>query len=104
MQRFADERMSVVVVYPVLWECYSLIVRRHPLTSAHAWITEVQNNSYLVAPNGDDELAAIRLPPRYADQPITLFDAILAVMNVRFDLPVWTLDHHFDVMRVSVWR
>ena len=40
----------------------------------------------------------------YPDQPITLFDALLAVMSERFDLPVWTFDHHFDVMRVAVWR
>jgi hypothetical protein len=29
----------------------------------------------------------------YPDQSITLFDAILA-----------TFDHHFDTMRVDVWR
>ena len=104
MQRLVDERTSVVVLFPVLWECYSLIVRRHTLASAHAWMSEVRSNGYLVAPNADDYFAATQWPPRYADQPITLFDSILAVMSIRFDLPVWTFDHHFDVIRIRVWR
>jgi predicted nucleic acid-binding protein len=40
----------------------------------------------------------------FKDQPITLFDATVAVLAQRTGLPVWTYDHHFDVMRVPVWR
>jgi predicted nucleic acid-binding protein len=38
------------------------------------------------------------------DQSITLFDALVAAMSGRLGLEVWTYDHHFDVMRVGVWR
>ena len=60
--------------------------------------------SYIIAPEAEDVAAAMQLPSRYRDQPITLFDAILAVMSDRLALPVWTFDFHFDVMQVSVWR
>jgi predicted nucleic acid-binding protein len=35
---------------------------------------------------------------------ITLFDALAATLADRLGLEVWTHDHHFDVMRVAVWR
>ena len=36
------------------------------------------------------------------DQPITLFDALVATLGRRLGLEVWTYDHHFDVIRVAV--
>jgi predicted nucleic acid-binding protein len=39
-----------------------------------------------------------------ADQRISLVDATLAALASRMELEVWTYDHHFDVMRVPVWR
>jgi predicted nucleic acid-binding protein len=33
-----------------------------------------------------------------------LFDATVAVLAQRTGSQVWTYDHHFDVMRVPVWR
>ena len=41
---------------------------------------------------------------RYRDQDLSLFDAIAAVVSERLSLPVWTYDHHFDVIRADVWR
>ncbi len=35
---------------------------------------------------------------------ITLVDATVAALALRLGLEVWTYDHHFDVMRVPVWR
>lgn len=46
----------------------------------------------------------MEIPLRYPDQSITLFDAILAVLSDRLALPIWTFDHHFDVMGSDVWR
>jgi hypothetical protein len=40
----------------------------------------------------------------FKDQPITLFDATVAVLAQRTGLRVWTYDHHFDVMRAPIWR
>lgn len=33
-----------------------------------------------------------------------MFDALVAVVSDRLSVPVWTCDHDFDVMGVSVWR
>jgi len=44
------------------------------------------------------------LPYRNQDISLSLFDAVLAAMSDRLEAPVWTFDHHFDVMRVDVWR
>jgi hypothetical protein len=33
-----------------------------------------------------------------------LFNATLAVLAARLGVAVWTYDHHFDIMRVEVWR
>jgi predicted nucleic acid-binding protein len=38
------------------------------------------------------------------DQRITLFDATIAAVAANLGLEVWTYNHHFDVMRVPVWR
>jgi hypothetical protein len=40
----------------------------------------------------------------YRDQDISLFDVVLAAMSDRLKAPVRTFDHHFDVMKVKVWR
>jgi predicted nucleic acid-binding protein len=49
-------------------------------------------------------LTAVQYIQRYSDQPITLADGVLAVLSQRLSLPVWTFDHHFDVMRANRWR
>jgi predicted nucleic acid-binding protein len=41
---------------------------------------------------------------RFPGRRITLTDAVLATMSPRLRLPVWTYDHHFDIMQVEVWR
>ncbi|HET9212282.1 MAG TPA: hypothetical protein VFR03_17895 [Thermoanaerobaculia bacterium] len=55
-------------------------------------------------PVEEDYLEALHLLSFYPDQDITLCDGVLAVLSSQFELPVWTFDHHFDVMQVQVWR
>jgi hypothetical protein len=61
-------------------------------------------NSKFVNPAAEDYLNAATRLATFTDQSITLFDAVLAVLSARLELQVWTYDHHFDVMRASVWR
>jgi predicted nucleic acid-binding protein len=58
----------------------------------------------LVNPEPQHYLAAVTMLATYEDQPLTLADAVLAVLSRDLALPVWTFDHHFDVMRAAVWR
>ena len=58
----------------------------------------------LVNPRREDYLEAGRRAGLYSDQKITLFDALSAVLSDELEVPIWTYDHHFDVMRAAVWR
>jgi predicted nucleic acid-binding protein len=64
----------------------------------------LQHGSALINPTSEDYSAAFELSERFADQPISLHDATLAVLSRRLDTVTWTFDHHFDLMGVAVWR
>jgi predicted nucleic acid-binding protein len=38
----------------------------------------------------------------YPDQRSPCIDAVYAALAERLDLPVWTFDHHFDVMGSAI--
>ena len=67
------------------------------------WLTDIADTS-LINPTPDDYRQAEAKFRGLSDQPITMFDAVAAVVATRLRLQVWTYDHHFDVMRVGVWR
>jgi predicted nucleic acid-binding protein len=103
MQKFDQERREIVVAYSTLLETYSLILFRLGKSTATDWLADIADAS-LINPSPEDyRLAAAKLRG-FADQPITLFDAVAATVATRLRLEVWTYDHHFDVMRVGVWR
>lgn len=104
MTNLADAGISVVILYPILSEAYSLILYRLGFPSASAWLDDVRAGSAWLNPSPQDYRDATVLVCRYPDQTITLFDATLATVASRLSLPVWTYDHHFDTMRVPVWR
>jgi len=103
LQRLARNRREVLVSSPILLEAYSLVRRRFDQSTAFGWLTEI-GEATLVNPTPEDYRQAMAKVQTYADQPITLFDATLAVLALRLGLQVWTYDHHFDAMRVPVWR
>jgi len=104
LKRSNRDRRSVVVVYPILLESYTLVLYRLGKEAASAWLGETMAGASLVNPAVEDYRAATAKVLSFKDQPITLFDATVAVLAQRTGLPVWTYDHHFDVMRVPVWR
>lgn len=71
---------------------------------AASWLNNILSGAALVNPTPDDYHEAYNKIQGYSDQRITLFDAIVAVLAGRLGVQVWTYDHHFDVMRVEVWR
>jgi predicted nucleic acid-binding protein len=103
MQRLDQEGREIVVAYSTLLEAYSLVLFRLGKSTATDWLIDIADAS-LINPSPEDyRLAAAKLRG-LADQPITLFDAVAAAVATRLRLEVWTYDHHFDVMRVPVWR
>ena len=103
MQALAREKRRVVVAYPILLEAHNLVLRRLGTSAALDWLTDM-NSVAFINPTPQDYRQAMARIEALADQTVTLFDATVAVLATRLRLDVWTYDHHFDVMRVRVWR
>ena len=103
LRQLDSERKQVVVAYPTLLEAYTLILFRLGRNAASNWLTDIADASLINPTPQDYRLAGSRLRS-LPDQPITLFDATIAALATRLGLAVWTYDHHFDLMRVRVWR
>ena len=104
VSRLNSERLSVAVSFPILCESYSLVLYRLGTTRAQAWLGAVRGRASLVNLSPQDYEAAADLISGYPDQRLSFFDAVTAVLSERLGLPVWTYDHHFDLMQVEVWR
>jgi len=102
--RIAGQGGTVVVPFPTLLECHSLVLKRLGNRIARKWLAELIVGAGLMNPHRDDYLAAGQRLRSFADQPITLCDAVVAVLADQLHLSVWTFDHHFDVMGTAVWR
>ncbi len=90
--------------YPILLESYSLVMRKLGNRVAHAFLAQLTSTSIFVNATAEDyQEAAVAILP-YRDQDMSLFDAVLAQMSDRLEAPLWTLDHHFEVMKANVWR
>jgi len=92
------------VAYPTLAEAYTLVLYRLGSEAASSWLSDVRSGVALVNPTPEDYHDAMQRLLAFPDQPITLFDATLAVLCSRMGAEVWTYDHHFDLMRIAVWR
>lgn len=103
LRKLDREKREVVVAYPTLLEAYTMVRRRLGRNAASDWLTDM-TDAVLVNPTPEDYRQAVARIGALADQPITLFDATVATLATRLNLEVWTYDHHFDVMRVAVWR
>jgi len=103
MERLEQEGLETVVAYSTLLEAYSLVLFRLGKGTATDWLTDIADAA-LINPSPEDYHLAAATLRGLADQPITLFDAVAAAVATRLRLKVWTYDHHFDVMRVPVWR
>ncbi len=104
LARLQAQNLKVVVPYPILLESYSLVMRKLGIQQAHALLAQVTDTSFLENATTEDYQDASVTILQYRDQDLTLFDTVLAAMSDRLEVPVWTFDHHFDVMRANVWR
>lgn len=104
VQRIREDALAVIVPYPVLMETYSLLLRRTRPHTAQSWLEPFTERVGLISPTAEDYARAVTLVARYPDQRISLFDALVAVLAEQLNLPVWTFDSDFDVLRTKVWR
>jgi predicted nucleic acid-binding protein len=103
LQKLNRDRHEIVILYSTLLEAYSLIMFRLSRDVASNWLLDMAQTA-LLNPTSEDYWQAAARIRALTDQSITLFDAVAAVVATRLKLDVWTYDHHFDVMRVGVWR
>ena len=103
LKAFARQRCEVLIPYPTLLEAYSLLLFSLGRGAAAAWLDELAA-VHFVTPTPADYRQAIATVQGLGDQGITLVDATIAALSLRMGVEVWTYDHHFDVMRVAVWR
>lgn len=78
-----DEGFSVVALFPTLLEGYTLVLRRLGFHVAARFVNEMLLGSVPLNPDPDDYLTAARAVRTYPDQPVSLFDAVLATVSDR---------------------
>lgn len=98
------EGYRVLLAQPIILEMHKLLLRRNPPPYAHAYTLALTERFHTVNPQTEDYRAGLDVLGRYQDQSLSLFDAALAALARRLELPVWTFDHHFDILGISVWR
>lgn len=103
LSKLGAERHQVVLAYPTLLEAYTMVLYRLGKSVASNWLSEIGETT-MINPTAEDYRDAFARVRVRGDQDITLFDATVAALAIRMGLEVWTYDHHFDVMRVPVWR
>jgi len=79
-------------------------MQRLSIAVAHQWLDEVTGAAALILPTPGDYASAVCRVRIYTDQRLTLTDLVLAAMSARFAAPIWTYDHHFDLLQAAVWR
>jgi len=103
LRKHDEERRLVIVSYSTLLETHALVLTKLGRAPAQTWLN-LMSDAALINPEPEDYRQAVVTLRSFSDQKITLFDALLGSIALRMALPVWTYDHHFDVMRVPVWR
>lgn len=102
-QELDREGRGVLVSYPILLEAHRLVLSRLGTKAALEWLAEALD-APLVNPAPEDYSQACAIVRLLTNQPISLTDATVAALSMRLKVEVWTYDHHFDVMRIPVWR
>ena len=94
---------AVAASYATVCEAHTLVLRRLGISYSRQWLAEILDGTILLNPEPDYTLAAAQLHG-FAEQSITLVDAVTAVLAGRLRVPVWSFDRHFTAMRAKLWR
>jgi len=104
LRKLRKEQLPLMTSWSNVTEAYNLVLQELSIPKAQGWLRELTPRISLFNPSDEDYSEAARRLQRYSDQDISLVDAVLAVLSDQLQMPVWTFDHHFDVMRTRVWR
>ena len=98
-----DGGWGFAVAWTTVAETYSLLARRIGVLTAQEWLEDLIRDFMVLPVSPDDYLTAIEHLRRFPDQQFSLFDAIVYVLSRERGMPVWSFDHHFDVMSAQRW-
>lgn len=104
IKRIAKENLTVVISFPVYIETYSLVLYRLGFQQATRFTQNCLESANLLNPTKEQYIKAIKKVQKFPDQTITIVDALTAILANELNIPIWTYDYHFDVMKISVWR
>ena len=104
LARMEGAGWQVVIPYAVLYESYTLVMRRLGTAYALQWLDQVIMTGDMVNPEPVDYVNAAAQVTRFPDQSITLVDAVTAVLAARLNASVWAFDRHFQTMRTPLWQ
>lgn len=102
--RLEAEGLKAIVSYATLQEAHALVLRKVGLAQARTFLRDLLRTTVFVVPVEEDHKRAVGRVLRYPDQDISLADAVNAEIADRLGVPMWTYDHHFDIMGSRIWR
>ena len=103
-ERLEAQSLKTVVSYPTLQEAHGLALRKLGLSQARIFLQDLLRTTVFIVPIEEDHKKSVRHVLRYPDQDISVADAVNAEISDRLRIPIWTYDHHFDVMGTEIWR
>lgn len=98
------EGIGVAVAYSTLAETYTLVLYRLGPRRAVRFGREISSGSATLNPSPEDYGQALTRLAAHRDLPMSLFDAVSAVLAERLGLEVWTYDKHFHALGIQVWQ
>ena len=101
LQYLIQQGYNITIPYTTLCECYSLLSRRTHQKLLIPWQKHIRKSFSQINPTQIDFHDACLLLETYHDQKITMFDAILAVLSQKLEVPVWTFDRDFYILRAD---
>ena len=104
LKRIAEQNLTVIISFPVYVETYNLLLYRLDFEQATYFTQRCLQFNNLINPTEDQYFAAMEKVRQYPDQKITIVDGITAILSQELNLPVWSYDYHFEIMRVKIWR
>ena len=104
LKRIEASGAAAAVSYATLCEAHTLVLRRLGGTYSRHWLEEILEGSVLINPEPADYTLAAEQLDRFGDHPITLVDAVTAIISRRLQIPVWTYDGQFATLQSKLWR
>ena len=81
-----------------------MLLKRLHLEQVQLWLKINYQQLDILNILNEDYETAVATVAKFADQRISLFDAVLITLSRKFNIPIWTFDRDFDVMGAQVWR